>query len=490
MEIKTFNDLGMSKRLLKIIEDLEFLYPTEIQEKTIPIILDGKDVIGKSATGSGKTLAFGVGAVENSKKGEGIQTLILTPTRELAEQISQNLKKFARDSELKIIEVYGGVSFSNQEEKLKKSEIVVGTPGRILDHIRRGTIELGKIKILVLDEADRMLEMGFIDDVVSIIERCPEKRQTLLFSATISGDIERIGRKYMEKPIYVEAKNYVDPSKLKQVYYDTPPNLKFSLLVHLLKKEEKGFVMVFCGTRKNVDLVVKNLKRHGVDALAIHGGLSQSRRNKTLESFHSQKALILVCTDVAARGLDIKDISHVYNYDIPANSTEYIHRVGRTARAGKEGIAISIVCKRDYDNFRNVREDDSLKMTELEVPEVEQLEADFRTNLKYGEKDRFGRRIGGDKRKFSSSSRRDSRRPRRDDNRDSRKSDDKKFDKKSWNSPLKKSRTRERYERKHQDTKQDKENTKRKDRESFRTKFKSRKPNFSNRNRDSKGKRI
>jgi superfamily II DNA/RNA helicase len=405
--MEKFKKLGINEKLIKIIEELKFSEPSEIQEKSIPLILQGKDIIGQSATGSGKTLAFGTGVVEGSKRGEGLQSLILTPTRELAEQISKNLKKMAKHFDLRIQEVYGGVSIRMQEENLPRAEVVVGTPGRILDHIRRKTIDLSKIKILVLDEADRMLEMGFIDDVVRIIEKCPEKRQTMLFSATISNEIEKIGSRYMNHPVFIEVETYVDSSKLHQFFYDVPPHLKFSLLVNLLQREE-GFVMVFCGTRRNVDLVTKNLKRHKIQALAIHGGLSQSRRNQIMESFHSHDALILVCTDVAARGLDIKDVSHVYNYDIPATSTDYIHRIGRTARAGTKGIAISLVSKRDYDNFRNVREDDSLKIEKKDLPEINQLEADFRVEEGFGRENRggsrFGSRSGGGNRSSSRNS--------------------------------------------------------------------------------------
>ncbi len=376
--MEKFRNLKLSERILKVIEEVNFKEPTEIQEKTIPLVLEGKDVLGRSATGSGKTLAFGAGIIEKVEKGKGIQALILAPTRELAEQVAHNLRIFSKHYGLNVKEVYGGVSINPQIEALKRADIVVGTPGRILDHLDRKTLNLENVKFLVLDEADRMLDMGFLPDVEKIIRSCPKKRQTLLFSATIYPDIEKIARNYMKNPIFVEAESYIDPSKLKQVFYDAPQDKKFSLLVHLLKKEKNGFVMVFCNTRRNTDIVVKNLRRYNIHARAIHGGLTQNRRNDILKAFHSHEVLILVCTDVAARGLDIKNISHIYNYDIPKNSVEYIHRIGRTARAGKEGIAVSLVSPRDYENFREVTQDDSLNITQEILPELESLPVDFR----------------------------------------------------------------------------------------------------------------
>ena len=368
-----FEELKLDKPLLKAIEDAGFEEPTEIQEKTIPLALAGKDVIGESATGSGKTLAFGAGIIEKTSKGGGIRTLILTPTRELAEQVGRALRNFSRYKHLTVAMVYGGVAISPQIDNLKRAEIVVGTPGRILDHMERGSLRLDKINTLVLDEADKMLDMGFIDDVARIIEACPKERQTLLFSATISADINHIAKKYMIHPVRVESVAYVDASLLEQVYYDVPRPMKFSLLVHLLREEKGGLVMVFCNTRRNADFVARNLQNNGVDAFAIHGGLTQARRNFIMEKFRSSKVFVIVCTDVAARGLDVPNVSHIYNYDIPPTSKEYIHRIGRTARAGSEGKAISLVSDRDYDNFRHVMRDPSLKIKNEKLPEFESL---------------------------------------------------------------------------------------------------------------------
>jgi ATP-dependent RNA helicase DeaD len=371
--MEEFKKLGISKAILDVIEAERFEKPTEIQIRTIPIILEGKDVLGGSATGSGKTLAFGAGIIHNTNKGKGIQALILTPTRELAEQVSQSLRKFSKNLNLTVTPIYGGVSINPQMDALPRSEIVVGTPGRLLDHISRNTINLTKVKTLVLDEADVMLDMGFIEDVEKIVKQCPNEKQTLLFSATLPPEITRLSSRYMKNPVKINAVQYVDPKKLKQIYYDTPDNLKFSLLVHFLKEEHSGLVMIFCNTRSTVDFVTKNLRSNKVDAVAIHGGLTQAKRTNIMKQFNSASVHALVCTDVAARGLDIKGVSHIYNYDIPKESKQYVHRIGRTARAGKEGMAINLLSNKDYDNFDRVLRDNDLDIEKGERPQVEKV---------------------------------------------------------------------------------------------------------------------
>jgi ATP-dependent RNA helicase DeaD len=368
-----FRELGIIEPVLKSIEEEKFERPTEIQEKSIPLILAGTDVIAEAATGSGKTLAFASDIIQKSRKGMGIQALVLTPTRELAQQVATALRVFSKYKPLRIVAVFGGVSINPQIERLRTADVVVGTPGRILDHIGRRTLALSTVNTLVLDEADRMLDMGFIADVEKIIGECPRNRQTLLFSATISHEIAHLARKYMKKPVNVSAEAYVDPKKLTQFYYDVPDNLKFSLLVHLLKHEKAELVMVFCNTRNNTDFVANNLNAAGIDATAIHGGLTQEKRNRVMKQFHSQNVHVLVCTDVAARGLDIPDVSHIYNYDIPKYSKDYIHRIGRTARAGKEGIAINILSSIDYDSFRRVMKNNEVTITEERMPEVKKV---------------------------------------------------------------------------------------------------------------------
>jgi len=352
-----FEDFNLSKELMETIRRLGFTSPTQIQEKAIQLVVQGKDVIGESATGSGKTLVFGCGIVEKVIPNNGLQALVLTPTRELAEQIKNSLRQLSRYKHLAVITVYGGVSINPQIYDIRKADVVIATPGRLLDHLSRGTVNLSKLNLLVLDEADRMFDMGFIDDVEKIMHNCPKKRQTLFFSATITPNIKNLARKHMINPTTVLADNMVDPSKLKQVYYNIPRNMKLSLLVDLLKHEKSGLVMVFCNTRRNVDFIVRNLRVNGIDAIAIHGGLSQNKRTNTMSLFNSAKVNVLVCTDVASRGLHIENVSHVYNYEIPNDPKDYIHRIGRTARAGKEGKVVNILADTDYSAFSNVLHD-------------------------------------------------------------------------------------------------------------------------------------
>lgn len=395
--MESFRKLGLSEQFLKLLEKAGFDKPSEIQEKVIPLVINGKDVIGGSATGSGKTLAFGAGIIEKIERGKGSQVLIMTPTRELAEQVGKVLLRFSSHKRLNVAVVYGGVGIENQIRALRNSEIIVGTPGRILDHIERRTINLSYTKFLVLDEADRMLDMGFINDVEKIIKHCPKDRQTLLFSATISEEIEHLANKHMKNPITISVESYVNPEKLKQIYYDVQKSLKFSLLVHLLKNEKYGLVMVFCNTRRNTDFIAKNLKTAGINSLAIHGGLKQNKRTNIMEKFSGNQVYVLVCTDIAARGLDIKGISHVYNYDIPKTSQDYVHRIGRTARAGKDGIAINLVSERDYENFNNVLRDPSLNIERVEAPEVEIVNIILKRE-NYGDEKWEGQR--GDRRRW------------------------------------------------------------------------------------------
>ena len=233
--------------------------------------------------------------------------------------------------------------------QLKLAEVVIATPGRLLDHLNRRTINLTNVQLLILDEADRMVEMGFIQDVEQIIRACPKNRQTLLFSATMHGPAKEIAKRYMKAPITVSAVKMVDPTKLKQKYYEIPSNLKKSLLIHLLKKEKSDLVMVFCNTRRATEMLIPFLKANDIKSAPIHGGLTQVKRLKTIDMFNQGKFQVLVCTDVAARGLHIEGVTHIYNYDIPREANDYIHRIGRTARAGKEGLVINILVHRDYE---------------------------------------------------------------------------------------------------------------------------------------------
>lgn len=370
-----FEKLGLKSEIAKSLAEMNITSPTEIQGRAIPLAIKGKDIIGGSATGSGKTLAFSAPIIQNLKHEDYVQSLILTPTRELAEQVATSIKKYAPKS-LKVLPVYGGVDIEKQIRELYNTDVVVGTPGRIIDHLKRRTLSLDKIKILILDECDRMFDMGFYQDVEFIIAQCPKKRQTMLFSATVSADIDHFAKKHTSNAKIISVESNVDPTKLKQVYYDVPDHLKFSLLVQLLKREKSKLVMVFCNTRRNVDFVVQNLGKQKIDATAIHGGLDQKKRSRIMENFHKKNINVLVCTDVAARGLDIKGVTHVYNYDLPKDPKEYVHRIGRTARAGKEGQAINILASRDYDNFRKIMAKFSKNISQEKAPYIQQVELD------------------------------------------------------------------------------------------------------------------
>ncbi len=387
-----FDEMKIDADLLKVAAELGFREPTFVQEKSIPIIKEGRDLFAQSETGSGKTLAFAFPVIERIVHGTGVQCIVIAPTRELADQVAAEFRKFSRHRKISVVDVFGGVSINPQIEKLRNADIVIATPGRLLDHLQRGTIRLDRVKVLVLDEADKMFEMGFIDDVKEIISRTPPSRQTLLFSATISTEVRDIARHYMKNPESVKANIYVDKQLLGQEFYEVPTREKFSLLLHLIRRENPALGMIFCATRQKTDIVARNLQKQGIKAVALHGGHSQNKRSGIMKSFHAGQIHILVATDVAARGLDIKNVSHIFNFDIPKSSQEYVHRIGRTARAGKSGRAISLLSEADFDNFRSVLGDRSLIIERRELPEFEKVAFHVRS---YSEGPRRPFRRGG-----------------------------------------------------------------------------------------------
>ncbi|MBS3134077.1 DEAD/DEAH box helicase [Candidatus Woesearchaeota archaeon] len=358
----------------KAILDLGFSEFTEIQEKCIPIIREGKDLIGLSHTGSGKTAAFGFPSLEKVIPERGIQLLVIVPTRELCNQVAKEFVKFTKYRRTDIVEVYGGISIGPQIQHLRRADVVIGTPGRLLDHLSRGTLNTNNIKILILDEADKMFEMGFINDIRKIISRIPKNSQKLLFGATMPQEIMNIANKYMNNPKKVKMQEYVDKSKLVQHYYQVDKHKKFSLLAHIIKKELRGLVIVFCSTRHIVDIVDKSLAKQNIKTQALHGGMTQGRRNQVMELFRNGKLDVLVASDVAARGLDIKNVNLIINYNLPKTSQDYVHRIGRTARAGNEGKVISLLSPDDHDNFRRILEDRSLLIHKIETPHFENIE--------------------------------------------------------------------------------------------------------------------
>ena len=384
-------DIQVKEQLIKALQEMGFTEATPIQEKSIPFILQGKDIFGHSSTGSGKTAAFGLPILDKIERGKGIQALILTPTRELCVQVTDALREFSKYMHFTISGVYGGVAIGPQIDALRRSEVVVGTPGRILDHIERRTINFEKVRFFVLDEADKMFEMGFLEAVEEIMTHIPVQRQTLLFSATLPEGVKHLVKKHLKQPVTVKSDVYVDKSLLKQAYYVVPMPQKFSLLVYLMKQQLEGMSLIFCATRHEVDIVTKNLKAQGVRGMAIHGGLSQSKRLHALDCLKKENITVLVATDVAARGLDIKNVQHIYNYDVPKTSQEYIHRIGRTARAGMSGSAVTLLTERDYDNFNNILRDRTLDIQRTATPQqVPQLQFE-RNSPGYGGGKRGGR---------------------------------------------------------------------------------------------------
>lgn len=368
----TFAALNLPPQLVKAVQELGFTKPTDIQAQAIPLVLAGKDIIGQSQTGSGKTGAFGLPILAKIGSGRGLQALVLTPTRELCMQVSDSLRDFSKFAHIKVVPIFGGVGIMPQIQASKSAEVLVATPGRLLDLLERG-LRLGNVKYLVLDEADRMLDMGFIDDVERIIRQIPKQRQTLLFSATLAPKLQNLVHRYMNSPVMIKTKIQVDASLLVERAYQVEQNDKFSLLMHLLKNEKAGIAIIFCRTRHGCDRVAKRLRASGVDATAIHGGLAQNKRTKAIENLHHRGLGVLVATDVASRGLHIDNISHVYNYDIPGTPDDYVHRIGRTARAGASGDAVTFVASNEVRDFKDILNIVKRKVEFTPLPEFERL---------------------------------------------------------------------------------------------------------------------
>ncbi|MBI4919498.1 DEAD/DEAH box helicase [archaeon] len=369
-----YTEMNLEAPLMRAVQELGFEEPTPIQEKTIPILREGRDLIGQSETGSGKTAAFGLPILEKIQPFTGLQAIILAPTRELADQIANNLAQFSKYKKCNILTVYGGVSINPQIKNIPKADIIVSTPGRTLDHLRRGTLNLSKIKFFVLDEADKMFEMGFVNDINAILSASPPHKQLIMFSATLNPDVQKLVHKRMKDPVTVKTSTHVSSTMLQQIYYNVERRDKFSLLVHIIKEENPELALVFCGTRTETHIVAKNLFKQDIAATALHGGLSQNKRNQVMADFKEGKIRVLVASDVAARGIDVKHLTHIINYSIPKTSKEYVHRIGRTARMGHAGVAISLLDEMDHNNFRNVLDDRSIKIEKRDTPEFKRIE--------------------------------------------------------------------------------------------------------------------
>jgi ATP-dependent RNA helicase DeaD len=363
-----FNELGLSPELLTAITKHGYEDATPIQELTIPLTLQGRDVIGQAQTGTGKTAAFGLPIIEHADTSKSeVQFLIVSPTRELAMQTHDELLKLGQDKHVQAQVVFGGSPIGRQISALKRApQIVVGTPGRLVDLINRGILDLSNLKTLVLDEADEMLNMGFLPDIEAIINRTPDNRQTLLFSATMPNEIKSIGVKFMKNPehIQIEAKE-LTTDLVEQFYINTREYEKFENLTSQIDVQQPELAIIFGRTKRRVDELTRGLEVRGYKVAGIHGDLDQHARTRTLKSFKSGELQILVATDVAARGLDISGVTHVYNYDIPQDPESYVHRIGRTGRAGKHGISVTFVTKNEIGYLREIEKLTKKRMLNL-----------------------------------------------------------------------------------------------------------------------------
>ncbi|MGD2168042.1 MAG: DEAD/DEAH box helicase [Gammaproteobacteria bacterium] len=351
----SFDQFGLSARILRAIDEQGYREATPIQQRTIPLILEGRDVLAGAQTGTGKTAGFTLPVLQRLQKSQQggqrkpVRALILTPTRELAAQVGESVRAYGRHLPISTAMIYGGISINPQIAKLRKGvDIVIATPGRLLDHVRQRTINLSAVEILVLDEADRMLDMGFIRDIRRILDVLPKKRQNLLFSATFSKEIRRLAADLLNAPQEVQAAALNSPAdRISQVVWRVDQSRKRELLSHRIGAENWQQVLVFTRTKHGADRLSKQLSQDGLNATAIHGNKSQGARSRALADFKAGKIRVLVATDVAARGLDINRLPHVVNFELPQVPEDYVHRIGRTARAGQEGHAVSLVCNEE-----------------------------------------------------------------------------------------------------------------------------------------------
>lgn len=374
----TFHELGLSTEILQSLDQMGFEEATPIQVKTIPLALQGHDLLGQAQTGTGKTAAFGIPLIEQIALDQDLlQSLIITPTRELAIQVAEELNRLGQHKKVRTLPIYGGQDINRQIRGLKKRpHIIVGTPGRLQDHIRRKTIRLLNLQHVVLDEADEMLQMGFREDIEAILAEIPEKRQILLFSATMPKDIKALGKKFMHQPqeIKIQSKALTMPN-IEQSYLEVAPKQKFDVLCNLIDMQSPDLAIVFGRTKKRVDEITEGLAKRGYQAEAIHGDLSQAQRNAVIRRFRSGTTDLMVATDVAARGLDISNVTHIYNFDIPQFAESYVHRIGRTGRAGKTGVAVTFVTFREMDHLRQIERITKQKMKRESIPTLNEVMA-------------------------------------------------------------------------------------------------------------------
>jgi ATP-dependent RNA helicase DeaD len=368
----SFQDFDLSRRVQQAINDMGFEEPSPIQAACIPLILEGRDVIGQAQTGTGKTAAFGIPVVERVSPEPRVQALVLTPTRELAIQVGGEFRKIAKYKRVRTLPIYGGQSIGHQIRALQQGvQVVLGTPGRVLDHIRRGTLDLSHVSMVVLDEADEMLDMGFIDDIESILRETPKERQTLLFSATFPHEVKRLAGRYMTNPEHVTVnRGEVTVPQIEQVCYKVLERSKLESLCRIIDSEEISLGILFCRTKRGVDDLVEALLSRGYLVDGLHGDLSQAQRDRVMKRFRTNDIELLVATDVAARGIDVDNVSHVVNYDIPQDPESYVHRIGRTGRAGKKGLAITLVTPREFKLLKQIERETGTKIQVRDVPSL------------------------------------------------------------------------------------------------------------------------
>jgi superfamily II DNA/RNA helicase len=379
----TFEELGLGEGTLKAVTEAGYTDPTPIQEKAIPKILAGSDVLGIAQTGTGKTAGFTLPMIEILSAGRARarmpRSLILEPTRELAAQVSQSFETYGKYNRLTMALLIGGVSFDDQDRKLDRGvDVLIATPGRLLDHFERGKLMLNGVRVLVVDEADRMLDMGFIPDVERICKLMPAKRQTLFFSATMPAEIQRLADQFLVMPAVIEvAPRTSTAANVTQAVCVVDELDKRKALRHFLRTEDIGNAIIFCNRKRDVDILFKSLKNHGFDAEALHGDLSQSHRTDVLERFRAGEIKILVASDVAARGLDIPDVSHVFNFDVPQQAEDYIHRIGRTGRAGRSGHSIMFATPEDGPAVQAIQNLIGKDIETVAVPDLEARGLEF-----------------------------------------------------------------------------------------------------------------
>ncbi|MFJ7978197.1 DEAD/DEAH box helicase [Peribacillus sp. JNUCC 23] len=374
-----FTELGIRLTVEQMLNQNGIHEPTSIQERAIPEIIAKKDVIAKAQTGTGKTLAFLLPIIETvDLEARHIQSLIVTPTRELALQITAELQKFADNIEgLHVLAVYGGQDVERQMKKLERGiSVVVATPGRLLDHMRRGTIDLSQVDKLVLDEADQMLHIGFLPEVEEIIEHLPTERQTLLFSATMPDQVKQLSKRFMQSPVTISVKSEgVTVKEIRQVVIETTDRAKQATLFKMIDEERPFLAIVFCRTKRRVSKLHDALKSAGYNVDELHGDLSQAKRERVMKSFREAAIQVLVATDVAARGLDVEGVTHVFNYDIPEDTESYIHRIGRTGRAGEHGLAVTFVAAKDEEELMEIEKGIHLKLERRRIEGIKVNEA-------------------------------------------------------------------------------------------------------------------